>query len=51
MSQAAPFTSGTIKVTKDGNAYVFDIDGTDDNGNKIVGKFSGLLSNYFDQSK
>ena len=51
MSMAAPFTSGTIKVTKDGNSYVFDINGTDDNGNKIIGKFSGLRSNYFDQSK
>jgi hypothetical protein len=51
MSKAAPFTSGTIKVTKEGNAYKFDIDGADDNGNKIIGTFIGYISDYQDQSK
>lgn len=51
MSKAAPITSGTISVTKSGNAYTFDIDGTDDNGNKIVGTFTGYISDYQDQSK
>lgn len=51
MSTAAPLTSGTVKVTKDGNAYKFEVNGTDDNGNKIIGTFSGLLSDFNDQSK
>lgn len=51
MSKAAPITSGTISVTKSGNAYTLDIDGTDDNGNKIVGTFTGYISDYQDQSK
>lgn len=49
MSKAAPFTAGTIKVTKEGNTVTFDINGADDNGNKIVGKFSGLVVSYYDQ--
>ena len=51
MSMAAPITSGTIKVTKDGNAYQFEVNGTDDNGNKIIGTFSGYISDLQDQTK
>lgn len=51
MSTAAPITSGTINVTKDGNAYVFEVNGTDDNGNKIIGTFSGYIADYLDQTK
>lgn len=51
MSMAAPFTSGTVKVTKEGNTITFDINGTDDNGNKIIGTFSGILSDIYDQTK
>lgn len=51
MSTAAPITSGTINVTKDGNAYVFEVNGTDDNGNKIIGTFSGYISELQDQTK
>ncbi|MBO7264300.1 MAG: BACON domain-containing protein [Alistipes sp.] len=51
MSKAAPITSGTISVTKSGNAYVFEVNGTDDNGNKIIGTFSGYIADYMDQTK
>jgi hypothetical protein len=51
MSKAAPITSGTISVTKDGNAYTFEVHGTDDNGNKIIGTFSGYISELQDQTK
>lgn len=50
MSKAAPLTSGSIKVTKDGGNITFDINATDDNGNKIVGTFTGVLSSVVDQS-
>ncbi len=51
MSQAAPMTSGTVKVTKNGtNDYTFEIDSTDDNGNRIVGTFQGVILDYQDQS-
>lgn len=50
MSTAAPLTSGTVKVTKDGSAYKFEVNSTDDNGNKIIGTFSGFLSELADQS-
>ncbi|MBQ2240116.1 MAG: hypothetical protein II322_04785, partial [Alistipes sp.] len=51
MSQAAPMTSGTVKVTKNGtNDYTFEIDSTDDNGNRIVGTFQGTILDYQDQS-
>ncbi|MBO7313475.1 MAG: hypothetical protein J6U48_04530, partial [Alistipes sp.] len=51
MSQAAPMTSGTVKVTKNGaNDYTFEIDSTDDNGNRIVGTFQGTILDYSDQS-
>ncbi len=51
MGYAAPFTAGTIKVTKDGNGYKFEINGKDDNGNDIIGTFAGFISEYTDQSK
>ena len=51
MSQAAPMTSGTVKVTKnDSYDYTFEIDSTDDNGNRIVGTFQGTVLDYSDQS-
>lgn len=51
MSQAAPMTSGTVKVTKNAsNDYTFKIDSTDDNGNRIVGTFQGTILDYQDQS-
>jgi hypothetical protein len=51
MSQAAPMTSGSIKVTKNGaNDYTFEVDSTDDNGNRIVGTFQGTILDYQDQS-
>ena len=51
MSQAAPMTSGTVKVTKNGAGdYTFEIDSTDDNGNRIVGTFQGTILDYQDQS-
>ena len=51
MSQAAPMTSGTVKVTKNGsNDYTFEFDSTDDNGNRIVGTFQGVILDYQDQS-
>jgi hypothetical protein len=51
MSQAAPMTSGTVKVTKNGsNDYTFEFDSTDDNGNRIVGTFQGIILDYQDQS-
>ncbi len=50
MSQAAPMTSGTVKVTStDIQNYTFEIDSTDDNGNRIVGTFQGTLLNAYDQ--
>lgn len=51
MGYAAPFTAGTIKVTKDGNGYKFEINGKDDNGNDIIGTFAGFISEYTDQGK
>ncbi len=51
MSQAAPMTSGTVKVTKNGAGdYTFEIDSTDDNGNRIVGTFQGTILDYQNQS-
>lgn len=51
MSLAAPMTSGTVKVTKNGAGdYTFAIDSTDDNGNRIVGTFQGTILDYQDQS-
>ena len=50
MSTAAPLTSGSVKVTKDGTNFLFEIDSTDDNGNKINGTFQGSLSSWIDQS-
>ena len=50
MSQAAPMTSGTVKVTSNGiQDYTFTIDSTDDNGNRIYGTFQGTLLNAYDQ--
>ena len=50
MSQAAPMTSGTVKVSKNGTQdYTFDIDSTDDNGNRIFGTFQGTILNIYDQ--
>ena len=50
MSQAAPLTSGTIKVTANGiQDYTFTIDSTDDNGNRIYGTFQGTILNMYDQ--
>ena len=50
MSQAAPMTSGTVKVSKNGiQDYTFVIDSTDDNGNRIYGTFQGTLLNAYDQ--
>ena len=50
MSQAAPMTSGTVKVTANGiQDYTFEIDSTDDNGNRIIGTFQGTLLNAYDQ--
>lgn len=50
MDTAAPLTSGSVKVTKDGTNFLFEIDSTDDNGNKLCGTFSGSLSDWQDQS-
>ena len=50
MAQAAPMTSGTVKVTSTGiQNYTFEIDSTDDNGNRVVGTFQGTLLNAYDQ--
>ena len=50
MSQAAPMTSGTVKVTQNGiQDYTFEIDSTDDNGNRIIGTFQGTILNAYDQ--
>ena len=50
MSQAAPMTSGTVKVSTNGiQDYTFVIDSTDDNGNRIYGTFQGTLLNAYDQ--
>lgn len=50
MSQAAPMTSGSVKVTQnDVQNYTFEIDSTDDNGNRIIGTFQGTLLNAYDQ--
>ena len=50
MSQAAPMTSGTVKVSQNGiQDYTFVIDSTDDNGNRIIGTFQGTLLNAYDQ--
>lgn len=50
ISTAAPFTSGSVKVEKSDNGYRFEINSTDDNGNKIIGTFSGVISSWADQS-
>ena len=50
MSFAAPLTSGSVKVEKSDNGYRFDINSADDNGNKIIGTFSGVISSWADQS-
>ena len=50
MSTAAPLTSGSVKVTKEGQNFLFEIDSEDDCGNKILGTFSGTLSDLHDQS-
>ena len=50
MSTAAPLTSGSVTVTKDGTNFLFEIDSTDDNGNKLTGTFQGVLSSWLDQS-
>lgn len=51
MSTAAPFTSGSVKVEKsDNGGYRFEINSTDDNGNKVIGTFSGVISSWEDQS-
>jgi hypothetical protein len=43
-------TSGTVKVSQnDIQNYTFEIDSTDDNGNRIVGTFQGTLLNAYDQ--
>ena len=50
MSQAAPMTSGTVKVSQNGiQDYTFEIDSTDDNGNRIIGTFQGTILNAYDQ--
>lgn len=50
MSQAAPLKSGTVKVTLNGiQDYTFEIDSTDDNGNRIIGSFQGTVLNMYDQ--
>ena len=50
MSQAAPLTSGTVKVEANGTQdYTFTIDSTDDVGNRIYGTFQGTLLNAYDQ--
>ena len=50
MSKAAPMTSGTVKVSKNGTQdYTFDIDSTDDNGNRIFGTFQGTILNIYNQ--
>ena len=50
MSTAAPLTSGSVKVTKDGTNFLFEINSTDDKGNKLTGTFQGVLSSWLDQS-
>lgn len=43
LSKAAPVKSGTIKVEKDGADVVITIDGKDDAGNDIKGRFAGSV--------
>lgn len=50
MSTAAPLTSGSVKVTKDGTNFLFEVDSEDDRGNKLTGTFQGTLSSWLDQS-
>ena len=50
MSTAAPLTSGSVTVTKDGTNFTFEIDSEDDRGNKLTGTFQGVLSSWVDQS-
>ena len=50
MSTAAPLTSGSVKVTKDGTNFLFEVDSEDDCGNKLTGTFQGALSSWLDQS-
>ena len=51
MSKAAPMTSGSVKVTKnDDYSYTFDVNSTDDLGNKIIGTFTGKPISWNDQS-
>ena len=50
MGQAAPMTSGSIQVTRNGiQDYTFTIDSTDDVGNRIYGTFQGTILNAYDQ--
>jgi hypothetical protein len=51
LSTAAPFRSGSIKVTVNNSSdLTFVFDGVDDAGNKIIGTFTGFVNNWFDQS-
>ena len=50
ISTAAPFRSGTIKVTVDRPNLTFEFDGVDDAGNKIIGTFTGSVNYWIDQS-
>lgn len=51
ISTAAPFRSGSIKVTVNNSSdLTFVFDGVDDAGNKIIGTFTGFVNNWFDQS-
>ena len=50
ISTAAPFRSGSIKVTVDRPNLTFELDGVDDAGNKIIGTFTGSVNYWIDQS-
>ena len=50
ITTAAPFRSGTIKVTVDRPNLTFEFDGVDDAGNKIIGTFTGSVNYWIDQS-
>ena len=50
LETAAPFRSGTIKVTVNRPYLTFEFDGVDDVGNKIIGTFSGIINYNYDQS-
>lgn len=45
-SNWAPFVDGKIVITKDGDDYVFRMDGKDDIGNRINGTFRGKVGDY-----